>query len=124
MKSLEQIDELKKLMVDSLDYESDLKELESIENSIRENLNIVNLKNNPGIVALLKLLKMNIELISEQLKENESLPEKERDRLFERRRCYRDIWGLFDNAEKILKTKEEEVENILKDNKEFIHEEE
>ena len=61
MKSLEQIDELKKMMVDSLDYESEVGELNKIEKSIRENLSIVNLRDNPGIVALLKVVENGID---------------------------------------------------------------
>lgn len=124
MKIFENIDELKKLMQDSLDSEAEIKELDGIERVIRENLTIEALKNQPGVAVLLKLLKLNIELADDQLKEKEDISERERDRLFARRGAFREIWGLFENAEAIIKTKEQEVEKILENNKEFLNEKE
>ena len=111
-------------MQDSLDSEAEIKELDGIERVIRENLTIEALKNQPGVAVLLKLLKLNIELADDQLKEKEDISERERDRLFARRGAFREIWGLFENAEAIIKTKEQEVEKILENNKEFLNEKE
>ena len=114
MNNPEIIDKIEKLNIEFSDASAtDRATIRDWAKSIRENLAVLELKENKGMRMIMEELDRKISDCTKSLAENETMSEEDRQLIFRERRCWRWFRFLFDGAEKTVKLIGKQVEDNL-----------